>query len=233
MREITNPLQIAYYYDSNHMEQLFLKDMKPNMKLFKFERNDYLCVEEEEMFYLYFLVKGRAKACKSLENGRTALLCFYSPFQALGDLELMNSKTANSTVQAIRECFVLAIPMKIAKKELVEDTKFLKYTCHSLADKLTVTSTNCTINMLYPLENRLASYIKVMTDQEKDEIVYFNDNLSNLAELLGTSYRHLLRTLKVFIEKGILKKEKAGYLVVNQELLEDYAGDLYERLHQV
>ena len=233
MKEIMDQRLIEQYYQGNHMNHIFSKDMKPFMKLFKIERNEYLCVEEEEMFYLYFLVRGRAKACKSLENGRTALLCFYSPFQALGDLELMNNKTANTTVEAIRDCYTLAIPMKVARSELKEDTKFLMYTCQSLADKLTVTSINCTINMLYPLENRLASYIKMMTDTEQGERLYFNDNLTHLAELLGTSYRHLLRTIKGFVEKEIIRKEKKGYLVVNEELLNDYAGDLYENLHQV
>jgi len=85
---------------------------------------------------------------------------------------------------------------------------------------------NSSINLLYPLENRLASYINEFLTNDEDSNIYidFDENLVNIAELLGSSYRHLLRTLNTLSKKGVLEKEDGKYKV----LLEELAGDLYQ-----
>ncbi|OYO76234.1 hypothetical protein CG709_15530, partial [Lachnotalea glycerini] len=42
----------------------------------------------------------------------------------------------------------------------------------------------------------------------------FSENLTALSELLGTSYRHLLRTLRNFCDNGYLLKEKGYYKII-------------------
>ena len=89
---------------------------------------------------------------------------------------------------------------------------------------------NSSINLLYPLENRLASYINEFLTNDEDSNIYidFDENLVNIAELLGSSYRHLLRTLNTLSKKGVLEKEDGKYKVINKVLLEELAGDLYQ-----
>jgi len=86
-------------------------------------------------------------------------------------------------------------------------------------------SRNGTINLLYPVENRLASYM--MATRRNGNRVQFDETLTEIAELLGTSYRHLLRTINNLINKGILKKCKFGYEVIDEEMLSNLATDLY------
>ena len=57
--------------------------------------------------------------------------------------------------------------------------------------------------MLYPLENRLASYIlETYTNEDSNNA----ENLTQISELLGASYRHLLRVLNKFESEGIKKR---------------------------
>lgn len=71
---------------------------------------------------------------------------------------------------------------------------------------------NSSINLLYPLENRLASYINELLLINNNESLYvdFDESLVNIAEHLGSSYRHLLRTLNVLCEKEVLQKDDKG-----------------------
>lgn len=58
--------------------------------------------------------------------------------------------------------------------------------------------------------------------------IIFNENYSEIAELLGTSYRHLHRTLNKFCLEGILNKKNKEYSIENYEKLLYLAGDLYK-----
>jgi CRP-like cAMP-binding protein len=149
----------------------------------------------------------------------------------LGDLEILNSNHAISNVQVIEETYCIGISFENVRKYLLEDAKFLRYICSSLGRKLIQCSNNSSINLLYSLENRLAGYIlttgEIIYDQGREAIM-FDENLTQIAELLGTSYRHLLRTLNSLCKKGILRKEKQGYQVINMIELRRLSADLYQ-----
>lgn len=69
----------------------------------------------------------------------------------------------------------------------------------------------------------MASYI--LSNKEKNT---FKENLTETAELLGASYRHLLRTLNSLCSKSIIKKTKNYYEIIDEEVLRGLAEDLYE-----
>lgn len=234
MKKIENSSIIESYYNELNMQKIFMHDMKSHMKLLKFDKHEYLSREDEELEYLYFFVQGKAKVFKTLPNGRNLLLAFYNPINTIcviGDIEIVKNQKATGTIQALSTCYCLAIPMKMAKVELIKDNKFLKFTCENLAEKLAAVSMNSSINLLYPLENRLSSYINESLNYEENEenlYIDLDEKLINIADLLGSSYRHLLRTFNILCKKGVLEKEDGKYKVINKTLLKELAGDLYQ-----
>lgn len=233
MKKIDDKFIIKTFYNKLKIDELFEKDMSDDMKLLRFEKNEYLCREGEELEYFLFLVEGKAKVFKTLPNGKSSLLSFYNSLGVIGDLEFINEEVASGTLQALSTCNCLAIPMDIARVKLTNDCKFLRFSCLRLAGKLADISTSSSVNLMYPLENRLASYINELMIQPNSEIEYvdFDESLVGVAENLGSSYRHLLRTLNSFIEKKILDKDKIGYKVIDKNKLGDLAGDLYKDVY--
>ena len=59
------------------------------------------------------------------------------------------------------------------------------------------------------------------------DYLYFHESLSDTAELLGTSYRHLQRTLKKLQEDGIIDRYSKGYIVLDYDQLMDLSSDEY------
>lgn len=228
MKKIEDPFIIEKYYNELNMQRIFIDDMKKYMKLLKFDKHEYLSREDENLEYLLFFIQGKSKVFKTLPNGRNLLLAFYKPFRVIGDIEIVKNQSATGTIQALSTCYCLAIPMDKARKELTKDRKFLKFTCESLAEKLAAVSMNSSINLLYPLENRLASYINESLTNDEELYIDFDENLVNIAELLGSSYRHLLRTFNALCKKGVIEKYDGKYKVINKMLLKDLAGDLYQ-----
>jgi CRP-like cAMP-binding protein len=232
MEKVSNSKELDQYIQKYNMNEIFSKDMKPFMDLLNYKKNEHMMKDSEEINYLLFLVEGKAKVYVTLSNGKSLLLCFYQGFMMLGDLEILNSNHAISNVQVIEETYCIGISFENVRKYLLEDAKFLRYICSSLGRKLIQCSNNSSINLLYSLENRLAGYIlttgEIIHDQGREAIM-FDENLTQIAELLGTSYRHLLRTLNFLCKKGILRKEKQGYYqVINIVELRRLSADLYQ-----
>ena len=231
MNKLDNHQLIEYYYNHYNLEEIFTVDMKSHITLLTYSRHEHICTDNKDINYLLLFVKGKAKVYNTLSNGKSLLLCFYNPLMLLGDLELLNSKINPTNVQALELCHCLGIEMTYAKKFLLNDIKFMRYVSSSLGNKLDKCSINNAINLLYKLENRLASYILTtgLHDTVNGVTMYiFDENLTNVAELLGTSYRHLLRTLSIFCEQNILLKRDYFYEIVDISTLKNLATDLYK-----
>lgn len=230
MKQINDINRMNQYIKKFGINQLFSESMKPFMNLFLFKSGEYLCKENEELSHIFFFVEGKAKVYITLSNGKSLLLCFYQDFTILGDVELVGKKIASTNVQAIEDVYCIGISLDRARAHLLKDSKFLKIICNSLGEKLIRSSNNSSINLLYPLKNRLASYILAAgkpMDYEEGRRIQFQGNLTEIAELLGTSYRHLLRTLNDLTSIGILRKKNACFEVIDLDQLKELAGDLY------
>jgi cAMP-binding proteins - catabolite gene activator and regulatory subunit of cAMP-dependent protein kinases len=228
--KIEDNIRISEYINKNKLENLFSEDMGRYMELYMFNKNEYICREEEILENMYFLVEGKAKVSKHLENGKSLLISFYSPITIIGDAEFVRNNPTDCSVQAIKDTYCIGIRFDIVRKILINDCKFLVNLCSYLSEKLTNSSTNTSINLLYPLENRLASYIIAFSEIENSNTrkIVFRENYIEIAELLGTSYRHLSRTLNKLCLEGILKRDNKEYFIQDYDKLLYLAGDLYK-----
>ncbi|MCY6957158.1 cyclic nucleotide-binding domain-containing protein [Clostridium brassicae] len=228
--KIKSENELEYYINKYHIMDIFDGDIKRYMELLPFNKNENICRSNEKINYFYFLVEGKVKAYSLLENGKSLLLSFYKPLSIFGDMEFIDMDTASSNIQAIENSLCIGIPMSILRKNAINDTKFLKYICKSLSNKLDKFSKYSSINLLYPLENRLASYILAITSNNNSSQIneLYTYNLTEMADLLGTSYRHLMRTLNKLCNEKIIKKEKNSIIVLNRNSLKKLAGDIYQ-----
>lgn len=230
MIKINDVKLLNKYIIKHDIDKIFTKNIIPSMELFLFKKNEYICRDGEPLDYFLFFVEGKAKVYTTLSNGKSLLLCFYQDFQVLGDLEIINLQTASSNVQIIEDTYCIGISLEYVRANLLNDCKFLRFVCSCLGEKLSDLSKNSSINLLYPLENRLASYILAAgerTDNNGKKIIQLNENLTEISELLGTSYRHLLRTLNILCFKGIMRKKSGSYEVIDEANLIKLAADLY------
>lgn len=177
---------------------------------------------DEELNYFYFFVHGKAKVYKTLPNGKSLLLKFYEPVQLIGDIEVISKVRANCNVKVLDSSICIAIPINIVKSVALKNPNFLMYITKSLSNKLVNQSQSSSITIIYPLENKLANYL--LTVNNKNIVTI--DNYSNLADLLGTSYRHLSRVLNKLVKKEIILKDKNQIKILNKKELMSLSADL-------
>lgn len=232
MRKLNDSRLLINYMEKYNIKGCFSSDMSRYMQLFACDKGECVCKSGEPMEYFYFNVKGKLKIFAMMEDGKSLLIRFNKPFSMLGDVELLPGYRIRCNVESLNESHLIAIPMEVIRTQACNDPVFLRYVVQSLSSKLYTISNSAALNLLYPLGKRFASYIVSITSDE-NALNCINDikttNMSELATLLGTSYRHLNRVINEFIEAGIIKKDKGKILILDYSRLKERAGEyLYE-----
>lgn len=194
------------------------------MVYLKYEPAEYMCKEGEVIDYLLFMAEGNAKSSETEANGKTLLLCFYRGEGILGDVELaIGRKTAARNVNAISSVACIGIPLAANAETMRANGEFMSYLASELAQKLLLTSQHAATNSLHTLENRLCAYIDMVNQEGK-----IDGNLTEISELLGTSYRHLLRILQDLCKEQVMEHvAKSSYRVVDAKELKIRARDCF------
>ena len=202
-----------------------LEDVRlPGLCAAEFQKEEFLCTAGSPMPAVMLLAEGVCTSCYQAENGRRLLLGFSRPGDILGDLELLSQEArANTSVQAVSRVRCVYIPFEINREALLEQPRFLRYAARTVAEKFRQDTRSCANNILYDLETRLCGYIAVTRRG-----TVWEEKLTQTAELLGTSYRHLLRTLDALAAKGILEKRSRGFTIADLPRLLEKGGALYQ-----
>ena len=189
----------------------------------RFAAGERLAVACEPLTRLCFVVEGLATVHNATENGRAVLLREDERMPLIGELELlMNYPVYTSDVRATTEGALLYIPLDRAVRERIfSDAVMLRLLGRVVAQKLERTSRLATQDRLYPVAERLAAYI-LYTQRNR----HMDAHLTRLSELMGTSYRHLLRTLRDFCDQGWLVREDSGFRVLDMAALSRLAGQI-------
>lgn len=223
MEKVINPELFDFYIKQNKVYDIFSEALISKMELCLFYKGEYICKASEPLDYIFFLAKGKCNVFNVLENGKSLLICFYSSFEVLGEFEFFNGGESRTNIKAVEDTYCFAISVSKYKDKLMKDIKLLSFLCAHLCKKLERSDRNNSINLLYSLENRLASYI-LLTERDG----CFFANYTQLAEHLGTSHRHLLRVLRGLCDKGALMKKEHCYYIKDFQLLKKISGDYYE-----
>ncbi|MBK1813332.1 cyclic nucleotide-binding domain-containing protein [Clostridium sp. YIM B02505] len=219
MKRILNKELLNDYFTKNNIENIFDKDIINCCELHFYKKDEFVLHSESELEYLYMLVDGKLKIFYLFENGKSMLLKFYKDFIFIGDIEILKNKPIRCNVEAVEDTYLIAVPANIIRKYYIDNTKFLHYLIDSLSEKLDSTINNSSYNFVYPLSNRLASYlIEHLT--EEDNIV-LDSSFKEIAQFLGTTTRHLGRTFKELEAKNVIRLDnKTVYILDRIELNE-------------
>ena len=181
---------------------------------------------DDQVRELLFLVEGRAKAYITMESGESHLASFFKPFEVFGEVEIFAFERYNLSVEALTETVCLSVPATAIKKAAERNWRLFMFLCGRLGAKLEARNIAGSINVRYPVVNRLASYLLAAGDGKG--LVLGTDDLGEIANFLGTSYRQLARVVRRFRDQGILAKTRGRIRVLNKAKLTGFARDRYD-----
>lgn len=210
-----------YHKEKNELKGFLSNELLEALRPLKRSAGETLIYAGTPLQYLMFFVEGSAKVYKRLENGSSLLIGFYTPFDILGDVELFSYKQYIMDVIAIKDSVCLTLPVELVHRHADKNPALLKKLCSGLGKKLVNFNVSASANILYPLENRLASLLIA------EDIKIQDHSLGEIAELLGVSYRQLGRVLRRFRDQGIISPRHGHIEVLDRKTLKKLACDYF------
>ncbi|RSD28620.1 Crp/Fnr family transcriptional regulator [Mesobacillus subterraneus] len=224
--------QLESYIQSYEIAHLFTEEILPYLSLYHFEKGEVICSQGEAAEFLYILVKGKVKIFTTSEDGKTLILSFKTPLEVIGDIEYVQEIPTINTVEAVSSVVMIGVRQSVVRKFLKNHPSFLQFMLEIITRKFHIKSQFMRHNILYPVETRLASYLVSVAYDENDALVngmVSTSNLTDIANLIGTSYRHLNRVIKEFCLTGLVERNKGTLIIKDLEGLKILAKEnLYE-----
>lgn len=232
MIEIHDRVQLNAYLCEHHIETILPKSMHPHLSLYRFENGERICSQGEPAANLYVLVKGKIKIYTTSPEGKTLILSFKTPLELIGDIEYVRKMDFLNTVEAVSSVMMIGIHHRWLSKYGSNDAPFLKFLLEIITQKFAIKSNSMSFNLMYPVEVRLASYLLSVCFDESDNQVVGQlpaTSLSDAANLIGTSYRHLNRVIQQLCAAGLIERINGSVTVKDKKKLSELANhNLYK-----
>ncbi|WP_114571369.1 Crp/Fnr family transcriptional regulator [Exiguobacterium flavidum] len=215
----------------NVLEQYGIDDVfgpvfDPYFTRHTFTPGERICTQGEQAERLFVLIEGKLKISTTSPEGKRLVLSFKHPLDLIGDIEYVQRTDLMNTVEAVTPVTVLGIPYEALVKHGSDDPVLLRFLLETITQKFFLKSNSLSFNLLYPVEVRLASYLLSMTPigEVLEEMA-----LSDVADLIGTSYRHLNRVLRDFEQDGLIERRRGSVRLLDRSALQMRAGNnIYE-----
>lgn len=186
-----------------------------NCRVHIYESGEYVLRQGSPIESFFVVIKGTAKVCVNAENGKSLVLCSYVSEGILGDIELMlDEETASTTVIAASRLSCIAIPIPTNAGVLKNNIQLMNYIGRELSRKLLRSSDAHAASALLSSEARLCSYI--LATEYKG---VFREYLTDAAQSVGISYRHVFRIINKLCRETVLEKTEAGFRIADMEEL--------------
>ncbi|MFD5259487.1 Crp/Fnr family transcriptional regulator [Bacillus wiedmannii] len=204
-----------------------------HFQLIHFEKGELICNIDDEMDRLYFVVKGKVKVYTITPEGKKLILRFINPLAVVGDIEFIQNSKAHNAVEACSEVVAISISHMVIRNKLLQHPKLMNFLLENIANTLKISTRFTAINLLYPVEVRVASYLlSISTDSNGD--MYKEDldatSVSSIADFIGVSYRHVIRVLQKFYKEKLIEKNN-GVIVIKDflRMKEVAKNNIYEQ----
>ncbi|WP_025848091.1 Crp/Fnr family transcriptional regulator [Paenibacillus ehimensis] len=228
MKEIQDREQLKHYLRAFQLESVFHEPLRPHLSLYGFEPGDLICTQGQAAEYLYVLVHGKLKIYTTSSEGKTLVLSFKTPLEVIGDVEYVRGTPILNTVEAVTSVCMIGVHYRWLHNYGKDHAPLLQFLLEIITQKFYVKSNSLSFNLMHPVEVRLASYLLSVTSEESDSRLE-GVSLSDAANFIGTSYRHLNRVIRQFCIQGLVERHKGIIVVKDRNGLSALAGhNIYE-----
>ncbi|WP_368907442.1 Crp/Fnr family transcriptional regulator [Bacillus wiedmannii] len=223
---------IIHYLKINKMLEIFSEIDTAYFQVNHFDKGKYICNIDDAMDRLYFVVKGKVKVYTITPEGKKLILRFINPLAVVGDIELIQNSKAHNVVEACSDVIAISISHAVIRNKLLHDPIFMNFLLENIANTLKISTRFTALNLLYPVEVRVASYLlSISTDSNGN--MYKKDldatSISSIADFIGVSYRHVIRVLQKFYKEKLIEKRNGVIVIKDFFKMKEVAKDnIYE-----
>ena len=194
--------------DQFHIKGCFESMTGLNFELVNFGENEFMIKEGEQTDSIYFILVGTVKlfACSKKRDFGVVFM----NKGLVGDAEFVTGSAATRSVQVEGDVLCMRLSTRNCRHRLMSDRTFLRYLTQQLAEKLTLTETLTDASVHMRTEDKLYDYLKLSAEDGR-----VSESLGDISQIMGVSYRHLIRMMNTLVDEGKLRhgKRKGAYFI--------------------
>ncbi|EJQ12677.1 Crp/Fnr family transcriptional regulator [Bacillus cereus] len=223
---------IIQYLKAYNLLEIFSGISTDNFQVNHFEKGKLICDKDDEIHRLYFVDKGKVKVYTITPEGKKLILRFINPLAIVGDIELIQNSKVHNVVEACSDVVAISITNTVIRNKLLHDPICMNFLLENIANTLKISTRFTALNLLYPVEVRVASYLlSISTDSNGN--MYKEDldstSVSSIADFIGVSYRHVIRVLQKFYSEKLIEKNNGVIVIKDFSRMKEVAKDnIYE-----
>ncbi|WP_026691031.1 Crp/Fnr family transcriptional regulator [Alteribacter aurantiacus] len=216
--------KVKEFVDVFGLMETIPKELQEELRLYHYKKGEKICSQGDVINHLYLLVEGKIKIYTESPQGKTLVLCFKKPLEAIGDVEYVRKCRVINTVEAVTNSQLLTLPYRAIEEHGATSAPFLHFLLKVITVKFHIDSNFTNFNLLHPVETRFASYVLNVSPangEEAEELA--TSNMVDVANLLGTSYRHLNRVINKMINENWIERTNGYIRMVDRDRLKELA----------
>lgn len=218
--------RIAEFLQHHQLSDLFPEHVRENMNVATYSSSERLFSQGDKADTLYLLIKGKLKISMLSPEGKRLIVAFKTPFDIVGDVEYVRGIPFINTVEAVTDIVVIGISYDALRRNMADNAAWLQFLLQTITQKFETKTRAMNFNLLYTVDVRVASYLLAMTPTQQ---MLESTSLIDMADLIGTSYRHLNRVLQQFEQAGWIVKKRGKITLLDRAALLEQAGqNIYE-----
>ncbi|MBD3109181.1 Crp/Fnr family transcriptional regulator [Bacillus sp. AGMB 02131] len=232
MQDLKKKQMILSYLQKYELEQIFEPIGIEQFELLQLPKGHVLCAKGDEINEMYLLVEGKLKIYTTTLDDKRLILRFQEAMGMIGDIEFIQATPVLYTIETSTDCTVIRLPYAVLRQKASQEPQFLTFLLKVVTNKFRAKTDAASLNLLYPVEVRLASYL-LSTKADNERLLYHEEakdsSMNDIADMVGTSYRHLNRVIKKLCNDGVIERIGGKLFIKDIEKLREIAkNNIYE-----
>jgi CRP/FNR family cyclic AMP-dependent transcriptional regulator len=172
---------------------------------------------------LIVLVTGTVTVYRETGDGSRAALAHLRAPTTLGEVTLFDGAPRTATIQAVEPCTGLELVREDLLTQLADDRRFLDALLRALGGLVRRLSDQAADQLLLDLPGRVAKTLVVLAAATPGgQVVHLSQ--ARIAELAGGTRQSLNQVLRRFADRGLVRVESGGIVVLDLDGLRRRAG---------
>lgn len=230
--KIEDGLHYKHFYSGLQFENLPIKErleLESAAKLIHLQKKEVLYQEGELPKGLYVLQRGKLKFSQLNFDGSVQIQSIYGEGDMFGHRTILSNGKFGASAIALEECALLFIEKDYFLDILKSSTRLSNLLLESMSHELTVLSNRVNIFAQKTIKERLAFFLITLNEKYKtpDQITdeaEIKVNRSDLASYTGTSLENLVRTLREFRDKNLIRTTGKSIYITDFDALFSLTG---------
>jgi CRP-like cAMP-binding protein len=211
--KIEEALKEFHFYSGIRLELLPKKErqvLEKNSKVLRLKKKKILYKRNEHPRGVYILLKGKIKIYQINADGSTQILFIYTSGEVFGYRPILSESKHPVSAAAIEDCELVFIDKKKFLQVLNLSKELSQQLLKSVNHEFTVLVNRFTVFAQKGVKERLALSLLLLNEKFKlpNQLAYESEiklNRTDLANYAATSLENLVRTLKTFEQKKIIR----------------------------